>query len=227
VKCASAVFGDRDRKAIEQAVAEAESRTAAEIVIVAASRSGRYDRAEDLFGLTLALLVTCLAWLVTYDRGSASDAQWETVASSVWPAAALLAVFIATFVVGTALASRLFILARPLLSREQMLEEVRRAAQAAFHQFRIGRTAQRTGMLIYVSLAERLVWVVGDDRVSERVDQPVWDAARDRIVEGFRSRRPTEGIVAAVRDCGTVLAEHFPIQDGDENELTNELILID
>ena len=63
MKRASQFFSDTDRQAIEAAVAAAEQRTSAEIIPVVATASGRYDRAEDLFGVIVALVALSVAWL--------------------------------------------------------------------------------------------------------------------------------------------------------------------
>ena len=62
MKRASDVFGKEQRREVEAAIAEVEARTSAEIVVVAATRSGRYDRAEDLFGIMVAMIVCFAAW---------------------------------------------------------------------------------------------------------------------------------------------------------------------
>ena len=57
MKLASQIFNDQERKRVDDAVAQAEKRTSAEIVPVVATSSGRYDRAEDIVGLFVGLIV--------------------------------------------------------------------------------------------------------------------------------------------------------------------------
>ena len=57
MKKASQHFTEEEKKKISQAVKDAESKTAAEIIPVAATSSGRYDRAEDIIGLVIGIIV--------------------------------------------------------------------------------------------------------------------------------------------------------------------------
>jgi putative membrane protein len=212
---ASEVFGTEGRRVVEEAIADVESRTSAEIVVVAATRSGRYDRAEDLFGLAVAMVVCFVVWFAAIAFGE-GDTQWQGAWAQVWPAIGLGLLFVGVFAAATFAAGRLFPLARPFLTRKEMLDEVKSSAAEAFLHCRVGRTASGTGMLVYVSLVERMVWIVGDDAVNDKVDSAVWSMARDQVVAGFHEGRPAEK-----------LAEAFPIADDDVNELKNELVILD
>jgi putative membrane protein len=63
MKRASKLLSDSDRKKISEAVAEAEKTTSGEIVTTIATSSGRYDRAEDIFGLLVGLVSLGLCWM--------------------------------------------------------------------------------------------------------------------------------------------------------------------
>ena len=108
-----------------------------------------------------------------------------------------------------------------------MREEVGRKALEAFHQFRIRGTQGATGVLIYVSLYEHNVRVLGDEAISEKLKQQDWDDVCNLVVEGMKSKQPAEKLVEAIEICGQLLAEHFPIEEDDQNELPNKLQLID
>ena len=73
-----------------------------------------------------------------------------------------------------------------------MNEEVERGAAEAFHRFRVRTTNEGTGVLIYVSLFEHRVRVIGDDAISRKLGQSDWKEIRDLITNGMRSGRPAE-----------------------------------
>ena len=77
MKKASQHFTEEEKKKISQAVKDAESKTAAEIIPVAATSSGRYDRAEDIIGLVIGIIVmvNVLVFAPQYDRGAL--ASWS------------------------------------------------------------------------------------------------------------------------------------------------------
>ena len=223
---ASALFTDEDKRAVSEAIADAEKRTSGEIVPVVATRSGRYDRAEDMVGLLMALLGVTIVWLC-FQGVAPSRADWETGAVVAVSLPIVLATILVCFALGAALATYCPVIARPFLWSREIDEELRRAARQAFFDCRVRRTQGGTGILIYVSLYERRVRVIGDDALAAKIDQPQWDAVKDVIVASIRGGGLTEGLCAGIRQCGDLLAEHFPIAPDDVNELTNELRLID
>ena len=220
---ASALFSPADRETIAAAIAEAERATAGEIVPVVATASGRYERAEDLVGVIIASLALVLAWWLW----PASEAAWAGAPSSGPGIVALLLIVWLGFVVGAVAATYLPALRLPLIARQEMLEEVERRAMESFHRYRVRSTAGGTGILIYVSLYEHMVRVVGDDGIAAKLSQSDWDGVRDALLDGLRAGKATEGLVTAIKASGALLAEHFPIQPDDRNELANELHLID
>ncbi len=226
MKKASNYFSDEDKKIIEDAIARAESNTSGEIVPVVASVSGRYDRSEDIFGVLFSLILLTIAWLYTQEI-TPIDGQWESEVKTVITLPWALAIIFLGFIVGAILASFFPVLRLIFISKKEMREEVGRKALEAFHQFRIRGTQGATGVLIYVSLYEHNVRVLGDEAISEKLKQQDWDDVCNLVVEGMKSKQPAEKLVEAIEICGQLLAEHFPIEEDDQNELPNKLQLID
>jgi len=106
----------------------------------------------------------------------------------------------------------------------EMDSRVRDAALTEFYSSGLFRTQESNGVLIYLSLFEHRVVVLGDRGIDEKMGAERWDAVRDLIIRGIRDGRACEGIVAAVETCGKVLAEHFPYRSNDTNELPNVVI---
>ncbi|MHC4547132.1 MAG: TPM domain-containing protein [Planctomycetota bacterium] len=220
------MFDAGQRERISRAVAVAERGTAGEIVPVVATASGRYDRAEDLCGLTVALLALIAVWL-GFQEVRTEERGW---APSLVPAVGLVTVLLVVaigFVLGAALAGRLPLLRRAFLREREMREEVERAAAAAFQQFRVRRTAAATGIVLYVSLYERMVRVVGDDAIAAKLGRADWEGVRDRVLAGLREGQAAEGLVAGIEAAGELLRRHFPVAADDEDELHNELRILD
>ena len=226
MKKASNYFSDEDKKIIEDAIARAESNTSGEIVPVVASVSGRYDRSEDIFGVLFSLILLTTAWLYTQEITPIAG-QWESEVKTVITLPWALAIIFLGFIVGAILASFFPVLRLIFISKKEMREEVGRKALEAFHQFRIRGTQGATGVLIYVSLYEHNVRVLGDEAISEKLKQKDWDDVCNLVVEGMKSKQPAEKLVEAIEICGQLLAEHFPIEEDDQNELPNKLQLID
>lgn len=226
MKKASNYFSDEDKKIIEDAIARAESNTSGEIVPVVASVSGRYDRSEDIFGMLFSLILLTIAWLYTQEI-TPIDGQWESEVKTVITLPWALAIIFLGFIVGAILASFFPLLRLIFISKKEMREEVGRKALDAFHQYRIRGTQGATGVLIYVSLYEHNVRVLGDEAINEKLNQQDWEDVCGLVVEGMKSKQPIDKLVEAIELCGQLLAEHFPIDDDDQNELPNKLQLLD
>jgi len=212
------LLSKQDRDAVEAAVAEAEARTAAQIVVAVAPRSGRYHRAADWFGLALAIIAVAAAWMLWQELGP-TRADWQTGQEPRLGLAWVLLIFAAWFVIGSAAATRWPALVRPFVPRDELHGSVRRRGFEAFHQLHVGRTRRATGLLIYVSIFERMVWVCPDDGIAARLRSDRWTPVSDVIAEGFRSGKPGPALVAAVRKAGQILADHAPRDGREVNEL--------
>jgi putative membrane protein len=103
------------------------------------------------------------------------------------------------------------------------------AHRVAMEQFilrGIGHTKGRTGVLIFVSLAERYARIVADEVIASRVAQSQWQDAIDALVDHMRAGRIADGFVEAIDRCGSVLATHFPRMANGQNELPDRIYLI-
>lgn len=221
---ASSWFSIEDRAAVEAAIAEAESGTSGQIVPVVATSSGRYDRAEDLFGLFFALVALAVAWVLFQ---GAPTADWSEVVTPALGLSSVIAIVFGGFIVGTVLASHVPLLRLPFVPRSEMQAEVERAASAAFHSHQVRRTAAGTGILIYVSLQERMVRVIGDDLVAEQISAADWDAICQVVVDGMRRGESAAGLVNALQKAGELLGRLLPRDADDHNEIADHLIIVD
>ena len=223
---ASNFFSEAERHSIAEAVSAAEKKTSGEIVPVIATASGRYDRAEDLFGLVSAILLLVAGRIVFQDIRPV-DGDWASGQRLVLGIIPIVAIILVGFSLGAALSTWIPALKLPFLSRTEMEAEVDRSAAEAFQRFRVRGTAASTGVLIYISLYERTVQIIGDDAIASKLNEDDWNQVRDLVLDGIRSGQAAEGLQQAIALCGDLLARHFPIEPGDVDELTNELRIID
>ena len=101
-------------------------------------------------------------------------------------------------------------------------------ARSALEQFLlrgITRTKNRTGVLIFVSLAEHYARIVADEGISRKVHHSEWQAAVDALTARMHDDQIAAGFIAAIERCGVVLATHAP-PDGSPNELPDRLYVI-
>jgi len=225
MKSASEYFSEQDRKLIEDAVARAESETSGEIVPVVATKSGRYDRAEDLFGLLVAFALLGVFWVLAPHIGLSGG--WGSAGAGNPGFFSVVIILIIGVFVGATVSTLFPGLCRPLIPEEEMREEVEKRAAEAFHRFRVRGTNNATGILIYISLFEKMARVMGDDAISSRLDQTRWEEILKLLIDSIKQGAPVAGFEQAILKSGELLGEHFPVQPGDKNELANELRIID
>lgn len=201
-----ALLTDAERQRIEAAVRAMEARTRCEFVAVLAPESDGYGAVRWGVPALAALAV-----------------PWPLLPFLPLAAPTLLGLQLLVFaVLGTALAwPALLRLAVP----DRVLDAaVARAARAQFHALGVAGTAERTGVLLYVSLAEHRVEILADSGVAAVVSDDAWRAIVDRFVAEVRKGRPATGLEHAIIACGDLLARHFPGTHGDPNELPDAVV---
>ena len=101
-------------------------------------------------------------------------------------------------------------------------EALARAA-LVFERLGMHRTAARHGVLIYVSIEDHKLAVLGDRGIHDRVGQAYWDGLVESVLAHFRRQRFRDGLVHAVGEAGAVLRQHFPRRPDDVNELPDRV----
>ena len=222
---ASDLFNEQQRKQVEKAVVEAEARTSCEVVPVVATASGRYDRAEDIIGLWLAVFAAITVWLI-FPRQSNESGSWDGMPFYVGLLTMVAGVVVA-FIAGVVAGNRIGWLRRLFTPRNQMLEEVSARAREIFFDKRVHHTSSATGMLIYISLFEHMAVVLGDQEVLNNLGQTSLDQLCQQLNEGLRQGHSSDAICRVIAEAGRQLSGPLPRANKNVNELPDALILID
>jgi putative membrane protein len=200
-------LSSEEREAIIEAIRAAERNTSGEIFVVVAARSDDYAMLPVLWAALAALAAGLLtaALLPTIAAGSLALAQGAVFA--LFATAALVPSW------------RLY-----LVPRAARLERCAAEARSQFLAHNLHATASRTGVLIFVSLAERYAEIVADTGIDAKVTEAFWRETIDVLVAELAAGRLAEGLKKAVAICGDALALHFPPRPGDLNELPDKLV---
>lgn len=197
-----------DDARVSEAIAKAEAKTSGEIVAVVASESDSYAYAPFLWAALAALLA---AWPLIYFT-------WISVQ---WIYAIQIAVFAALSVLLSTRPLRYRLVPRAVLTE--------RAHARAVEQFLVQNlhtTAGRTGVLIFVSVAERYAEILADAGIHQKVPEDAWQGIIDEMTAHIGAGRTTDGFVTAIERVGQHLAEHFPPGSAPINALANHLIVL-
>ncbi|MDR3466964.1 MAG: TPM domain-containing protein [Xanthobacteraceae bacterium] len=195
----------QDRERIAAAVRAAEARTSGEIVCVLARVSADTSALSVLLAAVAALAL-----------------PWILVAATTLSVQRILICQVALFAVLLAL-FRLPVVRVALMPRRARRAVAHRVAMDQFVSRGIARKKERSGILIFVSLAERYARVIADDGIAARVPQQEWQAVVDTLVAHMRDGRVGDGFVAAIEHCGAVLSQHFPRTGAGRDELPDRL----
>jgi putative membrane protein len=203
-----------EQQKIESCIREAERRTRGEIMVLVVASSYHYPvadlRAAAVLALPIAIALTPLL----------GGLFWAGP-SNLW---IFLGTLIPLFLVFEAIVKHVLPLKRLFISNMEMETEVQEAAEIQFYKKGVYRTREETGVLIYVSVFERKVWVLGDRGLNASIPEGYWKGVVDTIVPGIREGRPAESICQAVARVSNVLEEKFPVRTDDKDELKNLIV---
>jgi putative membrane protein len=137
-----------------------------------------------------------------------------------------IALQVALFIV-TALIVSIPPVRRALTPRSLKRLRVQRRAAEQFTVKNLHLTRERTGILIFVSLGERMAELIADEGIADHVEPHVWDRTMAALTEGLKRGDPEAGFVAAIGQCADILADKFPARPGDNpDELPDAVVVL-
>jgi putative membrane protein len=217
---------DADREKVAAAIAKAEGSSAGEIVAVATPISDAYH--DVALHWALVPLFAVLAWAAWRPTALV---WWYDLLFGGWQPDPTLGQLLTLLMVFAALKFTIALLILKWMPLRLFLtpaatkhRRVRRRAVAIFRAAAEKRTTGKTGILIYLSLAERRAEIVADEAILKVTDDHTWGEAMTALLTDVRADRVGDGIVAAVERIGVVLSDHFPRSADDSNEIPDKLI---
>lgn len=109
------------------------------------------------------------------------------------------------------------------LAKRLFGKSVLKAAQHTFKKLGMHQTELRNGVLIYVSLKDRVFAIIGDNAIHQCVTEVFWDEVRDEMNALFVENKPGEAICHGVKRAGEKLKHYFPASTINPNELSDEI----
>jgi putative membrane protein len=178
-----------------------------------------------MVGLWVGAIALIVAW-AALPAASLESGNW----GGLPPWQRLLAEAVAAlggFVAGAAIASRVAWLRRLFTPRRQMRDEVAARARTVFFDRRVHHTAGASGLLVYVSLYERMAILLADQSILDKVGQGSLDAWCAALTAALREGHPADAIAKAIALAGEKLGQVLPRATADVNELPDALVLLD
>lgn len=217
---------EQDHARVTAAVTAAEAGTDGEIVTIVAPASDAYHDVALHWSLLMMFLVLAVI-AVWPDLLLGLHAELTGGWAAQVPHSELLTLLLVLLAIKFLLARLLFgwpPLRMALTPGATKSRRVRRRAVDLFRAAAERRTRARTGVLLYVSLAEHRAELVADAAIHGRVPPERWGDAMAALVSAMKDNRPGEGLADAVTQVGAILTESFPRSASDIDELPDRLI---
>ncbi|MCK5058657.1 MAG: TPM domain-containing protein [Candidatus Aminicenantes bacterium] len=210
---------------IKKAVKEAESKTSGEIATAFIRESDNYAIYELIFAVICGFLYFTIMMIFAKPAANLiKNMLWDYTVDHL-----LIFYGFSTFLV----AAIFYLLANfPFIDRLIVPGSVRRRkvnerAVRHFMESGVYNTKDRTGILIFISALERRVELLADRGISEKIPREKWEGIVNHITTGIKANKLVEHLTGSIRECGDLLAEHFPIQPGDVNELKDNIAVLE
>lgn len=201
-------FSAEDKARITAAIHAAERNTSGEFVAVVARASDHYVFVPLLWSAIVALLFPGACLL------AGLSVRWVY----------LYQIQLLIFIVLALLLLSVPGLHLKLIPRRVKHARASRLAHAQFYQQGVQVTPHHSGVLLFVSLAERYVEIVADKGIHEKLGEAHWKGIVDRFVDQVRRGRVVDGFIDAIGACGAAMAAHYPPDPAAANELSDGLI---
>ncbi len=201
-------FTSEEKEKLKAAIREVESRTIGEIAVMVVDRSDHYIEAEVLGSVLLGSLLSLILAVLFFD-------------ASLWFYIPLTFIL---FFPCWLLFIKVEALKKALIGLRRKEEAVRLRAERAFFERGLYGTKKNTGVLFFVSLLERKVWVLADKGIYGKIDQGTLNRFANEVSSGIKEGRACDALSQAIQEIGITLARHFPITPDDTNELSDDVM---
>ncbi len=96
-------------------------------------------------------------------------------------------------------------------------------AKEVFHLLKMDATDLKNGVLIYLAVDDHSFVICGDKGIDDVVPEDFWDCTKDRMLVHFKNGNFKQGLIDGIARAGEQLQKYFPWQEGDNDELSNEI----
>jgi uncharacterized membrane protein len=108
------------------------------------------------------------------------------------------------------------------IEKESSIDPVDRAMEV-FDMLKMDNTKDRNGVLIYIAVKSKQFAIYGDKGINDKVADDFWNCTKDIMLNHFKNGNNKQALVDGIINAGEQLKEHFPYQDDDTDELSNEI----
>lgn len=92
-----------------------------------------------------------------------------------------------------------------------------------FHELGMDQTQLQNGVLIYIADEDHQAAIYAGKGIHQQVEEDYWSSILNQLIAHFKKQEFEQGIRETVRRVGTKLADLFPSDGRDSNELSDEI----
>lgn len=209
---------------IKKTLQETEDKTTGEIVVAFTTESSTYAFYELLFALVLGFVVFGLCIAFSENIIQFLNARFWSIPE--WGFALFCGVAtLLSIILGYFLANIPFVDKKIIPLSEKILATEAKA-RSCFFNAGIYKTAENSGILIFVSFLEQRVRILADSGIATKIEQSKWDEIAKKLAVNLKSNSE-KAITETICECGEILATNFPPHEENPNELPNELLFLE
>ncbi|MCL1865073.1 MAG: hypothetical protein FWF73_04605 [Spirochaetes bacterium] len=234
-KTSETFFTEEEKTNIENAIKEAELNTSGEIVAMVVEKSSEYSDADFIMGIFFAAIISVVPAQIFFYysdfilRKTIPAMNWvNEVPDSTRFIAGLSFFIILTMILHIplkAILGRIPFLKKLFITNKKMNEKVEDKAFRGFYRHGLSKTKDATGILFFISIFEKKVYVLADHGIYSKIKQETLNKYAESVGKGIKSGNGAEALCKTIKDAGKELAHYFPVQKDDVNELPDELIV--
>lgn len=204
-------FTEEEKKRIEETTRYVESRTIGEVAVMVVDSSDQYIEAEVMGGVFIGSLLSLIVTILYFH-------------SSIWLYIPLSFLF---FFPCRFIFKKVPMLKTTFIGIKRKEDTVRLRAVRAFYEKGLYKTKKNTGVLFFLSLLEKKVWVLADKGIYEKIEQETLNKFARVVSQGIKDGRACDALCEAIKEAGELLSRYFPITPGDIDELPDEVMTDD
>jgi putative membrane protein len=207
-------LSETEKNSVMSAVSQLEQKTTGELVPMIVSTSGNYGEYNIIGAFAFSLpLSVCAAYLINWYQYGTGDTLML-----------FLMMFLPLLIMFFLILNYMPCLKRLFIPKHVMEEEVRETAASAFFTHGLHNTKNASGVLLYISVFERRVWIMADSGINSKLPEGTWDSIVADIIKGLKQKRNGEVIVTAINRIGEQLISNFPADGDSTNELPDLIV---
>jgi uncharacterized membrane protein len=96
-------------------------------------------------------------------------------------------------------------------------------ALEVFNELKMDATELKNGVLFYFAVKDKAFVICGDKGIDDLVSDDFWLSTKEAMATQFKTGNFKQGLIDGIAKAGEQLQKYFPYEEGDANELSNEI----